>query len=195
MKKQTGRIICGKITKTNKLHLPRMKVYTTDEMTEKQLMLYNACCKGNGTLIRDCLREDDLYTNILDAKNGRTLMHYTAERNLALSTKLLITKLKLEGFKNLGNVLNIQDADKNTPLHLALLNGKNEKLIRTLVEKGADIYIKNSNNKSALQLAQESNVVEIYDYFSRLNKKQIPRIPCIKQTNLDSFLVKRSYLE
>ena len=179
--KQMVKIELGKITEKI-LSTPKMEVYTIDDMTEKQLMLYIACREGDGTLIRDYLRENNLYTNIIDNENKRTLIHYTAEKNLALCTDLLISKLKSEGFNDLKKVLNIQDREGNTPLHLALLNGEDEKLIQVLVENGANIYLKNNNNKSVLELAKESNVIEIYDYFSNLNKKQTGKIELGKIT-------------
>ena len=195
MKKQMVKIELGTITERNRLSTPKMEIYTIDDMTEKQLMLYIACREGDGTLIRDYLRENDLYTNIIDIENRRTLIHYTAEKNLALSTNLLITKLKSEGFEDLKNVLNIQDIHGNTPLHLALLNGKCKKLIRILVENGSSIYIRNNNNESVLQLAQRSDNADIRDYFSRLDANLMYKIPLMKQSTLDRFLINRTYLE
>lgn len=42
--------------------------------------------------------------------------------------------------------------DNDTPLHDAVVNG-HLKLIKLLVEKGADIHVKNSKGKSPLELA------------------------------------------
>lgn len=49
----------------------------------------------------------------------------------------------------------VSGLDNDTPLHDAVVNG-HLKIIKLLVEKGADIHVKNSKGKSPLDLASPS---------------------------------------
>jgi ankyrin repeat protein len=53
-----------------------------------------------------------------------------------------------------GAKINAQSSEGNTPLHIAIL-GECQDLVHTLLQNGADINLKNKNQKSAVQLARE----------------------------------------
>lgn len=73
-------------------------------------------------------------------ENGKTLLHYAANRGY-----LDIVQLLLEH----GAKLNVQDKDKKTPLHEAMSYGR-DKVARLLIEKGANVNLRDKEGKTAL---------------------------------------------
>ena len=55
--------------------------------------------------------------------------------------------------------MNRQDVVKETPLHLATQNNKTE-AVRLLLDNGADINLKNSDNKTPLDVARIGSEAE-----------------------------------
>ncbi|MCF6768319.1 ankyrin repeat domain-containing protein [Thiotrichales bacterium 19S11-10] len=56
------------------------------------------------------------------------------------------------------DVLNIQNADGNTALHLAVLS-RDEKVVKALLDKGVDFEIQNEKQETAYKLAGENNPI------------------------------------
>ena len=55
---------------------------------------------------------------------------------------------------------NFQDKDGKTPLIMAVIKG-NKDIVRALVNIGADLNIKDNDNKTALDYAESNNFEEI----------------------------------
>ena len=91
-------------------------------------------------------------------KNYRTgvssILHTSAKVGLEVFKDVYETALKVIPSlkKNEHLFLNEQDADGNTPLHVAAINGR-EHVVKYLVELGADINIKNKNNYTPMLTA------------------------------------------
>ena len=58
---------------------------------------------------------------------------------------------------------NFQDKDGKTPLIMAVIKG-NKDIVRALVNIGADLNIKDNDNKTALDYAESNNFEEIKKY-------------------------------
>jgi len=72
------------------------------------------------------------------------LLHYVRNNEVQKATSALVD----EGDPNL------QDPDGNTPLHLAVL-AQSEVLVKLLIVFDADLTLKNNNQKTALELAEQ----------------------------------------
>lgn len=89
--------------------------------------------------------------NIQD-QNGYTILMYAIDKN----HKNIIDQI----LKNSHVNIDIQTNNGNTALHIAVNNG-NTKVVEELLLANADINIKNKQNKSAKDIAQEKNYQEI----------------------------------
>lgn len=100
----------------------------------------------------------DLTKVLLDAgakikdKEKNNAIHLATSTDQSEILKLVINENKSK--------LNDQNADKNTPLHLALNIG-NIDIIRILIDNGANINIKDNEGKTAVQLAIKIGLEEI----------------------------------
>eukprot|EP01091_Cochliopodium_minus_P018425 TRINITY_DN7473_c0_g1_i1.p1 TRINITY_DN7473_c0_g1~~TRINITY_DN7473_c0_g1_i1.p1 ORF type:complete len:841 (+),score=223.40 TRINITY_DN7473_c0_g1_i1:36-2558(+) len=77
-----------------------------------------------------------------------------------------------------GADINIQNAEGNTPIHLAVQND-NKSFIEWLFEKNPDTNIKNKEGKTVLQLAES---LQLNDIASEI-RRHIERTPIKKKTN------------
>lgn len=66
----------------------------------------------------------------------------------------------IETLLDLGADINIQDNEKNTVLHLAVYSSDTN-MIKKLLIRGANKYLKNDNNLTAFEMAVNMNKVEI----------------------------------
>jgi ankyrin repeat protein len=68
--------------------------------------------------------------------------------------------------------INIQNYEGDTALHMAIDYRSYDDIVFFLVEKGADMILKNRAGKTALDIAKEKNYVKIVDLLeSKMNKK------------------------
>ena len=84
-------------------------------------------------------------------KDGNSILHLAVSKN---DLKLL---QKLEKYEIDVNAVN---EEIMTPLHKAALIAKDDKILKYLVEKGADVTIKTEFNETAYDLASENEVLQ-----------------------------------
>lgn len=83
--------------------------------------------------------------------DGNTLLHLAAQENqLALLKRLL----------SFGIDINLKNRDGNTALHLAAMSAKNDKMLKYLVEKGADTSLKTDFEESVYDLVSENEELQ-----------------------------------
>lgn len=87
---------------------------------------------------------------VFPERGPMTSLHFSVYFSHEFEGALERIKLLIER----GAYINTQTGLGNTALHLAIL-GEHQDLIHLLLQKGADIYLKNKQEKSAVQLAQE----------------------------------------
>ena len=84
-------------------------------------------------------------------QNGNTLYHLAVETNNSELIKWVHDK-KIN--------VNIKNKDGITPLHLAIMKAKNDKIIQLLLNFGADKTIKTDFDESSYQLASENELLK-----------------------------------
>ncbi|CAD8083814.1 unnamed protein product [Paramecium primaurelia] len=125
-------------------------------------------------LIREKLKEETFKNKYQDAV---TPLH------LACSTKSDYAAIVLMKWKH---PINIQDANGNTPLHIAALNNS-YKLIRKLIQRGGSINIRNKKDQLPIDLAEDYQTLDALKSF-RFSWKSL-----LLQLNLKPR--KRSYMQ
>jgi ankyrin repeat protein len=80
-----------------------------------------------------------------------TLLHQAVLNNNVDPIKLILETIQKQG---LTGAVNAKDKEGSTPLMLAAKRGR-YKVAKLLLEQGADIDVKNDNDKTALDLATE----------------------------------------
>lgn len=99
------------------------------------------------------LIQNPTYINKVDSKN-ETFLSYAIKRNKKDIIDLLLTSPIID--------INFQNSNKNSYLHLAVLN-QNLELINELINKGIDMNLKNEDGNTALHLAYKidnKNIIE-----------------------------------
>ena len=103
---------------------------------------------------------------------GHTPLHSIVE--ITGRPDLVETLIRLA--KNID--INKKNLQGNTPLHHILTEINKDYIdldyIRLLLEHGADIYTKNKNNKTPLEIAQRLNDKKILDLFKQYSHKTSP---------------------
>ena len=83
-------------------------------------------------------------------KSGNSLMHIAVDR----SSEIVVNLLKKHNCN-----LNTYNNDGLTPFHLAAMKSKNDKLLKFLIEIGANKELKTSFGESAYDLASENELL------------------------------------
>jgi len=110
--------------------------FFTDKRTEMEKV------SDNPELMRKYILKQK-NVNIRD-KDGKTLLHYAAQKGYLDVIKLLLEK---------GADINAKDKDGKTPLHDAIIySGKSYELITFLIEKGADFNLKDKDGDIPIYL-------------------------------------------
>ncbi|CAD8186865.1 unnamed protein product [Paramecium octaurelia] len=102
--------------------------------------------------IREKMEDEKVYSKYQDSV---TPLH------LACYTKSDYAAIVLMRWKH---PLNIQDANGNTPLHIAAKNN-NYKLIRKLIQRGGSIKFKNNNNQLPIELTSDPQTLDALKSF------------------------------
>ena len=80
-----------------------------------------------------------------------------------------------------GADVNAVSKDRETPLMLAALQNSNPDVLRVLIDKGADVAMKNTNGKTALDYAGENEALKETHVYSLLREKTFSTRPFIKR--------------
>jgi cytohesin len=96
-----------------------------------------------------------------DAPDGETMFFEEETQMAAAIARALLSK---------GASIDLQDADGNTPLHLAASAG-NLKLVQLLVQQGARTDVTNHHHRTASMLAKRNGHTEIVSYLRLGNKR------------------------
>ncbi|XP_069938533.1 inversin-B-like isoform X2 [Cherax quadricarinatus] len=102
------------------------------------------------------LSDADVKLQLTDC-NGRTALHYAAERPPSDYVKFVMNK------KNSKEIVNILDKQEKTALHIAI-SKKAEKSSKFLIKVGADCSITCGKIGTALHIAAQNGLNEICDY-------------------------------
>ena len=94
--------------------------------------------------------------------DGNTALHLSLKESDNIH-KVAMRSHFTKIIENMTN-LNIQNNDGNTPLHLAT-KADNEDIVRELINRGADVTIKNKDGKWAITYAFENNNMSMADLF------------------------------
>ena len=85
------------------------------------------------------------------SSNGNSLLHWAAQSNkLELLNKA--KELKLD--------INAQNKEGLSPLHIAAMKANNDKVLRYLIENGADKNLRTAFDESAYELARENEILK-----------------------------------
>lgn len=136
---------------------------------------HSAASKGNVKAI-ERLHADGEDINEFDSSGATALIHAINHNQKEAVIALL----------NAGADINkCDDILKNTPLHHTILTG-NVFLVRLLVENGADVFLRNVDGKSSLDLVQNSRNEEIkrlvksYSKVTEVVKKEVQETESLK---------------
>ncbi|KAK3597127.1 hypothetical protein CHS0354_038046 [Potamilus streckersoni] len=111
-----------------------------------------ACEKGNSEQLKKLLDAGADVT--VKDEEGKTALHYCADN---LETQCAEMLLEAD-----TTLLNIQDEQMYTPMHMAVLAG-NENLLKLLIERGADIHCLDENYHTLVHLATASGHPKILE--------------------------------
>ncbi len=124
--------------------------------TEGQTILHQAAWNKSDEVVKFLL-EKGAKIDIKDKTRGLTPLQYTLDYpNTYYAEKI---QLLVEAGAN----IDVQNSRENTPLHIAFLFGS-EKLATFLIGKCANPYIKNSEDKLPMDLADKEGLVKIFSY-------------------------------
>lgn len=83
--------------------------------------------------------------------NKKTVLHLAAEGNRFKITSYILEKTR-------KNLINAKDDNKQTPLFQAVTEGASLKLVKKLVENGANVNVKNEDGENLIDMAEDENV-------------------------------------
>ena len=105
----------------------------------------------------------DIVMNAVDPKSRNTLLHYSSANGLDGLLKSILSLVSVPSETNEAVSadsaviawVNTANAEGNTALHWAALNGHVE-VVKTLIDAGVDIWVKNANGDMALFEAERA---------------------------------------
>ena len=115
-------------------------------------------------IIMDIVKSRDIKLDVNDLDNsGNTPLHYAVECGSLENVKTLVNDYNCD--------INRQDKTLQTALHIAAYNG-DLNIIKFLVEKDADLELKDEDGVTILRYAQEANHKQVVRYLKdKLNLK------------------------
>lgn len=137
---------------------------TTTALSGYRSPMYYAISFNQTPLVQVLLEHGGVtakYKDEQQVQSGETLLHVACKLGRLQIAQLLLAKS--------ADLIGVKDAHDRTVLHHAILNG-NLALVKLLVEKGANVAIKDKQGASALHYAIQWNHVDIVRYL--LNQAQ-----------------------
>jgi hypothetical protein len=111
----------------------------------RETPLYLASERGKLDIVKELLKHKDIDVNLQD-RNNHTPLYYASYEGY--------TNIARELLKHRDIDVNLQNIYNQTPLYIASVCG-NLDIVRMLLDAGADINIKNNEDKTALDIAIE----------------------------------------
>ena len=138
--------------------IQRLIFYGADisALTAKKLNVLHFACQGNkpnSLVFFDFYHKDKINFNKLDEKFSNPL-HWACYSAAYECVTFLLEKKQV--------LINIQDSDGFTPLHLAVISGIS-KIVLLLLQKGALTNIRNKKGETPMELALKKKRIEIYN--------------------------------
>jgi len=127
-----------------------------------QTPLYRASWKRNLDIVKELLKHKDIDVNRLDIYNQTTPLNLTSFWGYLDIVKELLKREDID--------VNLQDKDGETPLFTAS-DEDHLNIVRMLLDAGADINIKNNEDKTALDIAIERNHDEIAELINEQKRR------------------------
>lgn len=130
------------VTKMTSL-IDNLELITFDE-------LIILCAAYSCPKIWNFLMEKIVDINVIDKKTGQTPLHVACQYGHTKIVKIICntrSEVEIDKFDKLGQ----------TPLLTACFNSENIDIVKFLIDKGANINLKDLNNESPLTIACESN--------------------------------------
>merc|ERR1712070_756149 len=116
-------------------------------------------------------------------KNGNTILHTAVEKENHVAIKIILDFIKKN---NLENIINIQNNNGDTALHISLKNNSGHVIANLLIDYGADTSITNNNGESVgitnsynEYLSKIENPMQ--DLHNSSSSKVLKKIPCNKK--------------
>ncbi len=140
--------------------LEQLKIAINTKDEDEKTLAHKAAVEGNGDVLTFLATIGaDLYA--ID-KEDNTPLHLAAQNANKRATLILINHYK----DNIKNIINNQNIDKKTPLHLAIASKKTnrfeiEDIIEKLINNGANVNLQDSNGNTPLHAAAKLNKEEI----------------------------------
>lgn len=103
---------------------------------------------------------DEFYFNSIYSEQKYTPLHSLAKSGDYETIKTILTRIEEKHTSRFNKVVNAQDRDGDTPLHLAAYNGKLD-VIEYLISKGANVNAKSKDNWVPLHWASHSGVLGV----------------------------------
>jgi ankyrin repeat protein len=142
----------------SKKHRNDVMGYLVEKGANYSWLIRHFSATANTEKLKFLLAQSDIkkFINTAGSPSGKTALHQAALNGHQDVCELLLSK---------GAEINILDADKNTPLHLAVsVKDKIEQrkeVILGLVENGASVAIENKHNKTVINLLDEANQITL----------------------------------
>lgn len=94
-----------------------------------------------------------------EPSTGRNILHYLAKDYNKFSDVITELTKKVLGCANVHAIINGQDNNRNTPLHIAVQNGNN-KMVKLLISHGAEYGIQNNDGIAVVVTSSEEKLNE-----------------------------------
>gem|GEM_PF-4479592 len=133
--------------------------------------LHEACTNNNNIHVEGLLKKLDIYDYEDEVKSNNNALHIicnTLNDNPQDDCKRQNAKKILVHLLHNNFNPNIQDENNNTPLHILKPLSTNIKILRSLRNYGANLYMKNSDNKDPYYLALENKPEQ--NYFATIDR-------------------------
>lgn len=129
----------------------------------------------------------DVIEGAVDPNSGNTLLHYCSANGFPDLLKMLLTVCVPEstnGKQAERSIVNATNKEGNTPLHWAAYNGQLE-VVKSLVDAGADIWIKNSAGHLAMFEAERAEKSDVVQYLLQAGGDSVDRAAAQASTEVD----------
>ena len=151
---------------------------STSLVDPDQEELFDYINEGNKDKIREFLTKNNkIWTYRSKENNNSTILHISVYKKLYEITELFINDCKEKIPDELKNFINVKNDQGVTAIHYASFRG-NVKIIKLLIDNGADITIKTNRDLNVIHYACQGNRPNslMYFYFELMKKNDFSLI-------------------